>query len=36
MYGLTDKKELNLKSVVKLISEVVQIHELEKGETVRI
>ena len=36
MYGLTDKKELNLKSVVKLVSEVVQIHELEKGETVRI
>lgn len=34
MYGLTDKKELDLKSPIKLISEVVQIHNLEKGETV--
>ena len=32
MYGFNDK--MNLKSVVELCSEVIQIHTLKKGETV--
>lgn len=33
MYGFTDSKELGLESTFKLKSEVIQINELEKGET---
>lgn len=36
MYGFTEDKELNLSSAIKLYSEVVQINELRKGDTVRI
>jgi len=34
MYGFTTNKDLELKSTIKLISEVIQINELKKGETV--
>lgn len=34
MYGFTEEKELQLESPIKLISEIIQIHELEKGEVV--
>ena len=34
MYGFTDCKNLKLESTFKLKSEVIQINELEKGETV--
>ncbi len=34
MYGFTEEKDLQLKSPVKLVSEIIQIHELEKGEVV--
>lgn len=34
MYGFTDHQEFNLKTTARLISEVEQIHELKKGETV--
>ena len=34
MYGFTEKEELKLESPVKLVSEVIQIHELEEGEVV--
>ena len=34
MYGFSEKVELE--SPVKLISEIVQIHDLKKGEVVRI
>ena len=34
MYGFTDKKELDLQSTFKLVSQVIQINELEPGDTV--
>lgn len=34
MYGFTTEKVLGLKNTARLISEVVQIHEIQKGETV--
>ena len=34
MYGFTSNKELNLKSTFSLYSEVIQINNLNKGETV--
>lgn len=34
MYGFTKCEELQLKSTLKLVSEIVQIHTLNKGETV--
>lgn len=34
MYGFTDKKELNLKSTFTIKSQVIQINNLKKGETI--
>lgn len=34
MYGFTKNKELDLKTTARLISEIQQIHELNKGDTV--
>ena len=34
MYGFTEEKSLQLESPIKLVSEIIQIHELEKGEIV--
>jgi len=34
MYGFTENKELKLQSTMQLISEVIQIHNLSKGDTV--
>jgi len=36
MYGFTEDKNLNLSSAIRLYSEVIQINELKKGDTVRI
>lgn len=36
MYGFTENRELKLESTLGLYSEVIQINELLKGETVRI
>ena len=36
MYGFTDKKALRLRNVIELYSEVVQINELNPGDTLRI